>query len=141
MIREAELKQMITAESLSIVFLVETDTHAVQEEKDYQISGFKTLVQNKVDSSAPTRIICLIDNKLINTVTIRLDLTDKVFPSLWLEVSNPTGKNLLCGGYYREWAPQGDKSVSAQVKAMLLFTNQIEKAVAEDKTVMILGVI
>ena len=139
MIREAELKQMISANSLKVVFLVETDTQAVQEEKDYQLPGFKTLVQNKVDSSTPTRIICLIDNKMISSVVIRMDLTDKLFPSLWLEIDNPTGKNVICGGYYREWAPGGDKSVPAQVKAMQLFTNQIERAVSEDKTVLIMG--
>ena len=56
-----------------------------------------------------------------------------------MEVENPAGKNVLCGGFYREWAPGGDKSVHAQVEAMQSFTDQIERAVSEDKTVVILG--
>ena len=138
-IREPELKQMISAHSLNIIFLVETDTCAVNEEKDYRIPGFKTLVQNKKETTTPTRIICLVDECMKNMTKIRMDLTTKEFPSLWVEVENPAGKNINCGGFYREWAPGGDKTVHAQVEAMKSFTNQIERAVSEDKTVVVLG--
>ena len=137
-VREAELKQMTRTNSLNIIFLVETDTNAVNTENDYQIQGFKTLVQNKkIDT--PTRIICLVDEKMKDKIIIRMDLTSQDFPSLWLEIETTAGKNVICGGFYREWAPGGDSSVLAQVKAMQIFTSQIERAVAENKSVIILG--
>ena len=139
MIREPELKQMISAHSLNIIFLVETDTCAVNEENDYRIPGFKTLVQNKKETTTPTRIICLVDECMKNMTKIRMDLTTKEFPSLWVEVENPAGKNINCGGFYREWAPGGDKTVHAQVEAMKSFTNQIERAASEEKTMVVLG--
>ena len=70
---------------------------------------------------------------------IRNDLTSTDFPSLWVEIENEKGKNIICGGYYREWAPGGDKSVESQVQAITVFTSQIEDAVAEQKSVVILG--
>ena len=69
-IREPELKQMISTYSLNIIFLVETDTCAVNEENDYRIPGFKTLVQNKKDTTSPTRIISLVDERMKNMTTI-----------------------------------------------------------------------
>ena len=68
-----------------------------------------------------------------------MDLTSKDFPSLWVEIETTSEKNIICGGFYREWAPGGDKSVQAQVKAMQIFTSQIESAVAERKSVIVLG--
>ena len=50
-----------------------------------------------------------------------------------------SGKNVLCGGFYREWAPKKDNSTEAQVQAMQCFTNQIETATLEDKSMLILG--
>ena len=137
-IRELELREMIKKSSVNIIFLVETDTVAVNDESDYKIQGFKTLVQTKKNNTLPTRIICLIDEDLVNQIIIRTDLTSVDFPSLWVEIEN-MGKNILCGGFYREWAPNGDKTIEAQVKAMQTFTKQIESASTGGKSVIILG--
>ena len=138
-IREKELMEIIKENSLDIVFLAETDTTAVNNENDYLIAGFKTLVQNKKETSSPTRIICLINERLKNSVSIRNDLTSTEFPSLWLEIENAASKNIICGGFYREWAPGGLRTTPAQIEAILCFTNQIERATHENKTVIIVG--
>jgi hypothetical protein len=138
-IREQELMEIIKDNSLDLVFLTETDTTAVNNENDYRITGFKTLVQNKKDTSSPTRIICLINERLKNSVSIRMDLTSTEFPSLWLEIENITGRNVICGGFYREWAPGGLRTIPAQIEAIQCFTNQIERATNENKTVVIVG--
>jgi len=139
LIREEELRSLIRTNKLNVIFLVETDTNAVNEESDYQIEGFKTLVQNKKEASDLTRIICLIDNGLADHLVIREDLSSKDFPSLWIELVNDTGRNVLCGGFYREWAPKGEKSISAQVTSMKIFTRQIETATQENKSILIMG--
>lgn len=138
-IREKELMEIIKENSLDIVFLTETDTSSVNNENDYLIAGFKTLVQNKKETSSPTRIICLINERLKNSVSIRNDLTSTEFPSLWLEIENAASKNIICGGFYREWAPGGLRTTPAQIEAILCFTNQIERATHENKTVIIVG--
>ena len=138
-IRESELKNIIHTNSLGLIFLVETDTYAINQEEDYQIPGFKTLVQKKKDTNSPTRIICLVDKKLASRALIRQDLTSADFPSIWLELENTNQKNMIIGGFYREWSPGGVKSIKAQVEAMRVFTNQIEQAAAENKNIIILG--
>ena len=138
-IREQELKNILKQNELNIIFLVETDTKAVNKEADFKIEGFKTVVQNKKDDSAPTRIICLISESLSEQIIIRNDLTSTDFPSLWIEVENSQGVNSICGGFYREWAPNGNNSIEAQVGSMEAFTDQIERAASENKNLIILG--
>jgi hypothetical protein len=125
-IREQEILNLIRQNNLGILFLVETDTLAINTEVDYKLLGFKTIIQNKKDNSTPTRIISLVNEKLSNEVTIRMDLTSTEFPSLWIELENNCGSNIICGGFYREWVPQGKKTIEAQVEAMCAFTYQIE---------------
>ena len=107
LIREEELKLIIKSNKLGVIFLVETDTNSVNSETDYKLPGFKTIVQTKETENDITRIICLVDEKMSANTIIRQDLTSKNFPSLWLELENEAGKNILCGGFYREWAPGG----------------------------------
>ena len=114
-------------------FLVKTDTHAINSELDYQIQGYKTVIQTKKNTALPTRIICLIDEEMSHQIIIRTDLTSADFPSLWVEIENDHGKNVLSGGFYREWTPNGENSIEAQVKAMQSFTKQIENTSAECK--------
>ena len=139
LIREEELKSIIKSNSLNVIFLVETDTNSVNTETDYKILGFRTLIQMKESPNDLTRVVCLIDEKMSDYVIIRSDLSSKDFPSLWIEMENACGKNILCGGFYREWAPKGDKSIDAQVKSMQKFTSQIELATKENKSLIILG--
>ncbi len=138
-LREQELKSIIRSNNLNIVFLVETDTNAVSTESDYKIDGFKTIIQNKKDESSPTRIVGLIEETLSDQIIIRNDLTSKNFPSLWVELENDRGPNFICGGFYREWAPNGETTIAAQVEAMEIFTEQIERAAAENKQLIIMG--
>ena len=68
-----------------------------------------------------------------------MDLTSNEFPSLWMEVENKSGVNTICGGFYREWTPMGKNTIEAQVSAMETFTEQIERATNENKTLLIMG--
>ena len=82
---------------MDVIFLVETDTYSVNSESDYVIQGYNTIVQKKKGVEKPTRIVCLVNEKLADKSTIRMDLTSVDFPSLWIEIENECGKNLLCG--------------------------------------------
>ena len=139
LIREPELKEIIAQNKINIIYLVETDTTSIVSEADFKIPGFKTIVQKKKDSPTITRIVCLVDEKLSNQIIVRMDLASHDFPSLWVEVENNNGANTICGGFYREWSPLGKSTIEAQVTAMEVFTEQIERATAENKTILILG--
>ena len=139
LIREEELKALIKTKGIDVFFLVETDSNTVNDESDYQIEGFKTLVQKKKEESDSTRIICLLRNTLARHTIIRDDLSSADFPSLWIELENESGKNVICAGFYREWSPKGDGSIQAQVKSIEIFTRQIEVATLEGKSILIMG--
>ena len=96
-IREQELEDIVKLNALNIIFLTETDTNAVNTDKDFKIPGFKTIVQLKKNESLPTRIIRLIDESMASRVIIRNDLASTEFPSLWVEIENSSGKNVICG--------------------------------------------
>ena len=38
--------------------------------------------------------------------------------SLWIEIELENAINIICGGFYREWAPGGVHSIDAQSKAI-----------------------
>ena len=137
-LREEELKSIIQHNKLNIVFLVETDTNAINTETDFRIKNFKTVIQNKKEDTQQTRIICLVEESISNQITIRNDLTSPNFPSIWVEVKNNQGVNTICGGFYREWAPGGEDTIEAQVRSMEVFTSQIESAANENKNLIIL---
>ena len=57
--REREIENLLTNETCDLLFLVETDTLLITEEKDYKLIGFTTLFQKKEKISDKTRIILL----------------------------------------------------------------------------------
>ena len=46
--REHEITELLRKEKLDVLFLVETDSYAIMEEKDYIIPGLKTIFPLKV---------------------------------------------------------------------------------------------
>ena len=91
-----------------MVFLVETDSNSVNNETDYKLPGFKTVIQKKEHKTNATKIICLVGEKLCTITMIRLDLSTTEFLSIWIELKMESGRNILCEGFYREWAPTKD---------------------------------
>ena len=136
--REHEIIELLNSQKLNILFLVETDTIVIQEEKDYKIKGYRTFFPLRGKDDLKTRIICLVDENLDN-VSIRTDLMNTKFPSIWCEVKNETEKNFLCCGLYREWSHEGVKSNEVQLEAMKIFCSQMEKACKEKKNVIVQG--
>ena len=136
--REHEIIELLNSQKLNILFLVETDTNVIQEEKDYKIKGYRTFFPLRGKDDLKTRIICLVDENLDN-VSIRTDLMNTKFPSIWCEVKNETERNFLCCGLYREWSHEGVKSNEVQLEAMKIFCSQMEKACKEKKNVIVQG--
>ena len=78
----------------NILFLVETDTNSINEQKDYKIKGYKTWFHLKKEPIHKTRMISLINENKEN-LKIRTDLMDTEIPSIWVEELNENSKIII----------------------------------------------
>ena len=108
--REHEINELLRKEKLDVLFLVETDSYVILEEKDYTITGFKTVFPLKDANNQKTRLITLITEKNVN-IKVRMDLMNPKFPSIWLEEERENESNILMCGFYREWTPEGVRTL------------------------------
>ena len=99
------------------MFLVETDTNSINEQKDYKIKGYKTWFHLKKEPIHKTRMISLINENKEN-LKIRTDLMDTEIPSIWVEELNENSKNILTCGLHREWPHEGSRTVEQQNMAL-----------------------
>ena len=102
------------------------------------IAGFKTWLPLKKENSEKTRIVLLM--KLDKPeMKLREDLMSPNFPSIWVEEEIELGKNIIIGGFYREWSIDGTVSSTNQTTAIKIFTSQMEAASRENKSIIVLG--
>ena len=69
----------------------------------------------------------------------RKELMTSQFPSIWLELERSNEKNLIIGGFYREWTRNLDNTMPTQLMNLKKFTEQIEEIAREKKPIVILG--
>ena len=81
----------------------------------------------------------MLINEENTNIVVREDLMSNEFPSIWCEERRDNEKNVIIGGFYREWSTEGIRSAEAQRRSINLFTNQIENAAKDNKNVIILG--
>ena len=82
----------------------------------WRIKGMSCLnfdgnLKGGVESSTRWHIIFIIDEDCAQ-IKVRTDLMDSKFPSIWCEEVCEYEKNLLIGGFYREWSHEGKKSAA-----------------------------
>jgi hypothetical protein len=85
-------------------------------------------------TKAKIRIVTLVAEKLVLNIKLRSDLISPGLPSVWLEVHG-----LLLCSLYREWSPRGVKTAEAQMEQVKLLNNQLLRATATKKGVVVLG--
>ena len=71
---------------------------------------------------------------MLSSTKTREDLMSVDFPSIWMEVKQSVGKNVLVCGYYREWSKNGRKTEKEQLTSIKVLTEQMERASKENKT-------
>ena len=98
--RELELKNLIESEKIDIMFVTETDTKLLKTEDDYKIKGRYTVIPEMKNTKEQVRIICIVEESMKDRIKVRKDLMS---PSIWLEVERWSRKNVILGGFYREW--------------------------------------
>jgi hypothetical protein len=138
-VREIELKNMLNDEKIDIMFVTETDTKTLENEKSYQVEGYNTIFPQRKNADSKVRIICLAKINLYARIKIRRDLMSGDFPSIWLELSNGIHKSLLIAGFYRQWSHENLSKAEAEQNGVTIITNQIEAASNEKKDLLIVG--
>ena len=113
--REPELRILLKSEDIDVIFLTETDTKNIVNEDSYKIEGYKTILPLKSISNNLTRILCLVKENLVNAITVRADLMNEEFPSIWIEYKQERKKSTLLAGFYRVWTQEGDKTHGEQL--------------------------
>ena len=108
---------MLNSQKADVLFLVETDTNSIVDEKDFKLTGFKTVFPLKDVTNQKTRIVALISEKIEN-IKVRTDLMDASFPSIWCEEVRENESNLLMCGFYREWSHEGERTMKCQLDAI-----------------------
>ena len=83
--------------------------------------------------------MAFIKDSFSSQIKLRQDLMSKEFPSIWIELTNPIQKNLILGGFYRQWTSESCKKEEAEEQGINIFIDQLEKATNEDKKVLIMG--
>ena len=72
-------------------------------------------------------------------LVIRHDLMAREFPSIWVEIETDSGR-VIVGALYREWHDRhGDGSRDGQRKRLEIFLDQVNRASAEKKKLLLLG--
>ena len=89
-----------------------------------------------------SRVVVYTHSSLV--VKLRPDLMDNTISAIWLEVGLPRRKKILVCNVYREWGylRQQDKSshtIAAQLSRWQTFLKYWEKALIEDKEVIVTG--
>ena len=90
-----EIRNLLDNENFDVLFLNETDTTNIQKEGDFNISGFITILQKRLNTDEKVRLICLVKEKIMDSVTIRNDLMSPSFPSIWLELKSEGKPSVL----------------------------------------------
>ena len=137
--RETELKELLNKEEIDVLFLVETDTQMIGEEKDYVVQGYRTILPKLAETDNKIRIMSLVKEGKMDKMKIRHDLMSENFPSIWLEIERINRTNLTIGGFYREWTRHGDSSKESQLENIKILTHQITTATNLNKPTIILG--
>ena len=89
-----------------------------------------------------SRVVVYTHSSLV--VKVRQDLMNDTISAVWLEVGLPKRRKILVCNVYREWGylRQQDKSshsISAQLDRWKTFLSSWEKAISEDKEVIVTG--
>ena len=120
-------------------FFQDHDYEAVQIE-NYKLITAKTLQNEDLKVS---RVCVYLHVSMVGQ--LREDLMNDSFSSIWVEVGLPQKRKIIIGNAYREWGfmRQADPSVSrdlaAQKERWSSFLSQWERALDEDKEVIVLG--
>ena len=138
------IESVINQYKCHILGISEANLFKHHDLNDVQIDNYKLYVCNTLNNPgiAASRVVVYVRNDV--HCTVRQDLMDDKFSSIWLEVHLPRQKKFLVCHAYRDWQymKQGNKdskSIDAQLARWELFLDQWEAAVKTDLECLVAG--
>ena len=140
-----EIENVIIKHRPHLLGISESNYFRGHDYENVQIENYKFFTAKTLENEnlKVSRVCVYLHNSMVGK--IREDLMDENFSSIWLEVGLPQKRKILVGNAYREWGfmRQADPSVSrdlaAQKERWSIFLGQWERALAEDKEVIVTG--
>jgi hypothetical protein len=139
-----EIETLIDKYHPHILGLSEANLHSHHDENnvqfpDYTLHTCPTINKPLLEVS---RVVVYTHNSLV--VKLRPDLMNDSISSIWVEICLPRKRKILVCNLYREWQYLGQKdsssqSIAAQLVRWDAFLQQWEKAINEDKEVIVTG--
>ena len=140
-----EIENIISTHRPSILGLSEGNFYQHHDLDSVQIENYKLINAKTLNNPElkVSRVCVYLHNSMVGRV--REDLMDDNFSSIWVEVGLSQKRKILVGNVYREWGfmgqddPSVSRDISAQKDRWSVFLKQWERALGEDKEVIVLG--
>ena len=141
----SEIENIIANHHPHVLGLSEGNFYQHQNLDSVQIKNYKLINAKSVNNPVlkVSRICVYLHNSLVGKVC--QDLMDDEISSIWIEVGLPHKRKIIIGNVYREWGLMGQddpavsRDLSAQRERWSAFLSQWERALDEDKEVIVLG--
>ena len=140
-----EIENIIIKHRPHLLGISESNFFRGHDYDNVQIENYKFITAKTLENEdlKVSRVCVYLHNSMVGK--IREDLMDENFSSIWLEVGLPQKRKILVGNAYREWGfmrqvdPSVSRDLAAQKERWSIFLGQWERALAEDKEVIVTG--
>ena len=143
--RVLEVENIINQYRPHVLGISELNFFKEHNPEDVQIRNYQFITSKTLDNPELniSRVGVYLHNSMVGTV--RQDLMDDTFSSIWIEAGLPNKRKILICNLYREWGymrqdnPSLSRDLSEQLKRWKVFLTQWERALTEDKEVIVTG--
>ena len=140
--KHREIESIIAAHKPHILGLSEANLWKNQDLLSCQYPDYKLHTCSTAENSelGVSRVVVYTHTSVV--VTRRTDLENNTISSIWLEVGLPNKRKILMCHAYREWRHLNQENnssatIAAQLERWVLFLEQWEQALLEDKEVIV----
>ena len=140
-----DIENIISQHRPHLLGISESNHFKGHDLESVQIDNYKMITSKTLDNPQlnVSRVCVYMHNSLVGKV--RYDLMNDTFSSIWVEVGLPQKRKILIANVYREWGylrqdnPGLSRDMSEQIKRWDSFLGQWERAMDEDKEVIVTG--
>ena len=139
-----EVENIISGYHPHVLGLSESELYKCHDRKLVEIQNYNLITAKSLDNPNlnVSRVCVYVHNSIVYKV--RTDLMSDSFSSVWLECGLPRQKKILICHAYREWSnlAQGNSNsgrLDSQLERWLLFLDQWERSLSEDREVIVMG--
>ena len=142
--KKSEIQALVNKYHPHILGLSEANLHSWHDQDKVQLPEYTLFTCPTLNNPSlqVSRIVVYTHSSLV--VKLRPDLMDNTISSIWMEIGLPGRAKILICNTYREWQHLGQqdsssRTIAAQLERWEIFLQQWEKAISEEKEVIVTG--